>query len=391
MPKPHARFYPTDNGSLHYLRTASGKHIIIDCNFREGAADENDDAKFDCKADLLKRLPTDADGRPYVDLFVLTHPDNDHCRGFEKHFYTGDPADYSDEDNEDQILINELWVTKLVTDDKACDDAKAIEKERQRRYNLYGGTSRDNETDYNRLTMIGYDSDEKYAECPSYVPGQYANHWAGQDHYDIDIFIHAPFKESLVTDNANKNVEEKDRRNNSSIVAQYTLYNGSNQSHKMEILEGGDADHYRWEKVKTISEDNGNEDRLRFDIMVTPHHCSWGFFNDRPYDPNTEPKETSVNLIKDYGNDNAYIVANSKAIKNDGDNPPHFPAKTEYRSAMHNSSNFKCTANHPKASKPEPMHFELSGGKIELDGTAVVASSARVNHQHNDRGHSFGY
>ena len=240
---PTIRIHPVGNGSLHHLITSTSKHILIDCRIRSGSEGDNDKSQYDSKADLLERLPRNADGRPYVDLFILTHPDDDHCGGFDKHFYTGDPANYSDRNNKDQILVDELWVTKLVTDENACKDAKCINAERERRYKLYSSESRSNESSYNRLTMIGYDSDKEYEECPNYVPGKTYTRWAGVDHKDIDIFIHGPFKESLVTDNANK--QEDDPKNNSSIIAQYTLYDSSAHKHSLELLEGGDADHYR--------------------------------------------------------------------------------------------------------------------------------------------------
>jgi ribonuclease BN (tRNA processing enzyme) len=389
MNNPYIRIYPVGNGSLTLLKTATEKFILIDCKLRDLAEGDNDKSICDCKADLLKRLPKDSKNRPYVDLFVLTHPDLDHCQGFAKHFYTGDQANYTSKNNKDEILIDELWVTKLVTDKEACDDAKTIEKERKRRYKLYSGDDRSNESSYNRLSMIGYDSEEKYSECPSHVPGETVEYWAGTSHSDASIFIHGPFKESLVTDNANENKEEKDRKNNSSVIAQYTLYDSSKQKAKLELLEGGDADHYRWEKVKTITEDNNNGERLNFDVFITPHHCSWGFFNDRPYKENKIANQSSIDLVKNYSRKSSFVVANSKPIEHNDDNPPHGPAKDEYRSAMKTAANFKCTGEYPKKSEPSPIHFELKDGSIILNLGAVANSASYNKYKSQDRGRSY--
>src|ERR1700761_4132125 len=105
-------FFPVDNGdmTLICLGEKSGKTILIDCNIR-AAADDPDDKTRDVAKDLRERLKRDSNGRPYVDVFLSTHPDQDHCRGIRNHFHLGDPADYADDkkpDNEKRITIGEM-------------------------------------------------------------------------------------------------------------------------------------------------------------------------------------------------------------------------------------------------------------------------------------------
>src|SRR5690242_12229016 len=86
--------------------------ICIDCNIRAV-----DTGIPDVAQQLRSRLPMDDKGRPYVDVFVLSHPDEDHCRGLEEHFYLGDPADYPDDKKADakkRIVIRELWSSPMV-------------------------------------------------------------------------------------------------------------------------------------------------------------------------------------------------------------------------------------------------------------------------------------
>ena len=58
--------------------------------------------------------------------------------GADKHFYTGIPDDYNDEDKE-TIIIDELWVTPMIFTNNGVsnNDAKAIRKEARRRKKLY--------------------------------------------------------------------------------------------------------------------------------------------------------------------------------------------------------------------------------------------------------------
>src|SRR5947208_3294027 len=91
-------FLPVGNGdmTLISLGDSAGTNILVDCNVRAAADDPNDDTR-DVAADLRNRLKTDKKGRPFVDVFLSTHPDKDHTTGLKKHFYLGAPADYSDD------------------------------------------------------------------------------------------------------------------------------------------------------------------------------------------------------------------------------------------------------------------------------------------------------
>ena len=86
-------FFPVGNGdmTLISLGDSAGTTILIDCNIR-AAADDPKDPTRDVAADLRQRLKTDKKGRPYVDVFLSTHPDKDHMTGLRKHFYLGAPA-----------------------------------------------------------------------------------------------------------------------------------------------------------------------------------------------------------------------------------------------------------------------------------------------------------
>ena len=89
--KPEIIFFPVGNGDMTLIKLESERTILIDTNIRvpsEGIPD--------VAADLRKSLKQDAQGRPYVDVMVLSHPDADHCRGFEEHFHTGPLDTYND-------------------------------------------------------------------------------------------------------------------------------------------------------------------------------------------------------------------------------------------------------------------------------------------------------
>ena len=106
---PRITYFPVGNGDCSLITLGDNTQIIIDCNTTEEASDESDPSRYDVHQHLLdfgKKL----NGKiPHVDVFILTHADQDHCRGFNNMFYTGDPAKYTvTHSKEDLILIDEL-------------------------------------------------------------------------------------------------------------------------------------------------------------------------------------------------------------------------------------------------------------------------------------------
>ena len=143
-------FFPVDCGdmTLIALGDKTGTTVLIDCNIRAAADDVNDSTR-DVARDLRDRLHRDSNGRPYVDAFLLSHPDQDHCRGICNHFYLGGPAEYPDDkkaDADKRILIRELWSSPMVfrrasRKHSLSDDAKAINAEAKRRVNVNRNSS----------------------------------------------------------------------------------------------------------------------------------------------------------------------------------------------------------------------------------------------------------
>jgi len=84
-------FFPVGNGDMTLVQTEGGNRILIDMNIRS-AADDPDDDTPDVAAKLRDKLVRDAEGRLYVDALLLSHPDEDHCRGLRRHFHSACPT-----------------------------------------------------------------------------------------------------------------------------------------------------------------------------------------------------------------------------------------------------------------------------------------------------------
>ena len=82
LPKRGLVFWPVANGDSTTVVIDSKTHLQVDLNHLEKSEDD-DDPTWSIVDELVKRLPK-KDGRPYLAAFALTHPDQDHCRGFPK-------------------------------------------------------------------------------------------------------------------------------------------------------------------------------------------------------------------------------------------------------------------------------------------------------------------
>lgn len=353
MSKDLLYYCPVDNGDTSLIVLKDKTTLQIDCNIRKSSEGSETDA-FDVKEFLLSHYRK---GRKYLnDLFILSHADTDHCRGFGDNYFLKDPNNYTEQDYKDGlIIIGELWVTSKIFTYELPEDAKPLRREVKRRIDLIKSNSPRALEEGNRIAIIGYDDDEEKKSVPHYHPGETSNVFNGKTQRDFEFFFHAPFKKDLVDNSA-------DDRNNKSVIVQATFNKGF--SEKTAIF-GGDADHYIWREVlkqSTLFRDNGS--KLDWDFFLAPHHCSWTFFNDTKYVDHPTPVESSLKILDNHGKENGYVIASSKEIKNNDDNPPHWAARREYISHLPKGGSFLNTAAEYNANK-KPITFEITNGNIQ--------------------------
>jgi hypothetical protein len=396
MAKHRLKFYPVGNGDTTLLTLTDKSSILIDCNIRAGEETEEGNKIFPVKDDLIESIQTNGDGRPFVDLMILTHPDQDHCRGFQNHFYNGkSPEDYGDSNkNNEEIIINELWCTSMLFNGADNDDAKALKKEAERRRKLWVEDKPEKSKNGNRIRMIGYDGDSKYELVPSSIPGEIIDLKTINDNTtgNFEFFVHGPFKKSLIEATANED------KNFSSIAMQARFkINKSDSDWSCFYLFGGDADHYRWKEILEKSKAHFNEEKLKWDIFMSPHHCSWTFFNDVPYDAkdeNKKPRESSLELL-DYRQGSGKIIASSKVVRSSDKNPPHSEAKKEYQKKLSKNSDFIELSKEPFEKEPKPYVFEVTPkgptkeGKNEGAAAAALGGSTSVVNKKSEYGSEF--
>lgn len=363
-------FFPVDNGDMTLLELESGRSVLIDVNIR-GKADDPDDDTPDVAAKLRSRLKRDDDGRLYVDAFLLSHPDEDHCRGFQKHFHLGPPSEWSKTD--DKILIREIWSSPMVFRRASknltlCADAKAFNTEARRRVQRFrdtgGGVS-----DGDRILILGEDENGKTDDLAAILvkTDELFSKVNGQHDWSMQARLLAPLPKG---DDASEEVLKK---NQSSTILQFSL-TGDYQPDACLYLTGGDAEVAIWEQLWAAHE--LRPDWLKYDILLAPHHCSW---HSLSYDSWSEKgKDAAVcedaRRALSQTRRGAVIIASSKPIKDDKNDPPCIRARREYEDiAKAASGSFKCVGEHPSAQDPDVTEFEIVRAGPRLKSTPMKA------------------
>ena len=371
------------NGDMVLIELESGRKILIDINIRK-AADDPDDDTPDVAEELRGRLSRDAEGRLYVDALLVSHPDQDHCRGLRQHFHLGPPGEWSKA--ADKILIRELWSSPLVfrrasSQHVLCDDAKAFNSEARRRVARFretGGAVGDGE----RILILGEDENGKTDDLMAILikVDQTFSRVSGQYDDTMTTRLLAPRPNSEDQDE-----EELRSKNHSSTILRFSLMGGG-MADAGRFLTGGDAEVAIWDRL--WDDHASNPDWLSYDILLAPHHCSWHTLSYDSWSDLGEDAKVSAKARRalSQARKGAVIVASSNPIKDDDNDPPCIRAKREYEDiAKAASGSFKCVGEYPTAKAPETMEFEIGADGPRLKSkpmnTAAIIGAGSVGSQ----------
>ena len=340
-------FWPVSNGDSTTVVVDSETHLQVDLNHLAKSEDD-DDKTWPVVDELVERLPR-KNGRPYLSAFALTHPDQDHCRGFAKLL--------------DEIDVGELWFTPRVfleyTKD-LCDDAKAFKKEAKRRVKATTKAKGDPGAG-NRVRIVGYSElleEDEFKDFPDdrlTVPG---SDLKTIDETDVSskfrAFVHAPFKD-----------DDTGERNDASLGMQVTLFDGAE---KLRALLLGDLSYPVIKRIFDVS----NSSDLSWNVLLAPHHCSKSvmYWKDDG-DDEEELQEHIVQEMDDASEEPNRVVSSSNPVPSSnkpGDDPPHAKAKEQYETL---TESFLCTME-----QDEPVVAAIDDKGLVFAGEPSVSASA---------------
>lgn len=356
--KAKLNFFPVGNGGMTLIETESEKKILVDINIR-AAADNPDDETPDVAAKLRDKLKRDANGRLYIDGFVLSHPDQDHCAGLQNHFHLGSPEEWSKED--DKILIREMWSSPMVfrrasSNHTLCKDAKAFNSEAKRRvqaFRSHGSSVGEGD----RILILGEDENGKTDDLENILirVDETFSRVNGADDDTFSVYLLAP-----LSNGEDQEGEKELSKNKSSTILQFTL-SGEGRADQCRYLTGGDAEVAIWEKLWNKHEND--PDCLTYDVLQTPHHCSWHSLSYDSWSDMGESAEVcqAARDALSQGRSGALLIASSNPVKDDDNDPPCIRAKREYVDMAGDfSGEFKCVGELPSEDNPDVLEVEVT-------------------------------
>ncbi|WP_407313662.1 metallohydrolase [Desulfosporosinus sp. SB140] len=374
-------YFPVDNGgmTLIKLNDADNTTILTDMYIR-GAADDENDETFDVSAALRKQLDQDQDVNPYVDVFLLTHNDDDHIKGIQNHFYLGDPAEYEKPKSgeEPKIIMKEIWCSsrfwKRASDsNKLCDDAKAFNKEMKRRVKLFEA-NKSVQSAGNRALIIGKDPNGKTDNIEQIVKDidtTFTKINGKELSHKVSVKVLGPIPQQ-----EGEKDEDYEKKNRGSVILQISIFEGQ---YNNEILVTGDAEVFVWECLwEKFSNLLSN---LRYDVLSAPHHCSWHSISNDSQSSNDDPQiSDSAKKSLSQAKEGAFIIASSKTIKNDDNDPPSYAAKKEYLTIV-SKDHFLCTEEYPSSLNIEPIVFNLTnvGPQLKAKKSNAKLTTAAIS------------
>ena len=358
-------FFPLGNADTLRIDLADERKILVDYAAMRNGEDE------DKRCDLPKELRDDLKktGRDYFDAVCITHIDTDHCKGFGDFFWLGHAAKYQDDD---RIKITELWVpAAAILEEGLKNDGRIVRAEARHRFREGKGIRVFSRPD--RLKQWCEDEgldfeDRKHliVDAGTLVPG-----YSKDGPEQVEFFAHCPFgwrqdENTVVV------------RNEDSIVIHATFVEGGTES---RLFMASDVNHETISQIVQTTKKHGNEDRLRWDIMKLPHHCSYLALGTERGSEETEPVADVKWLFEDQREEGSTIVSSSCPIPAKGseedksDQPPHRQAANYHRRVSKGcDGEFVVTMEKPSISKPKSFAY-----KVTSLGVALVVSAPMVN------------
>lgn len=360
-------FHPLGNADTIRMDLADGRKVLIDpADMR--CPDDDQDLRCDLPAELWRDLTKYK--RNYYDAVCITHLDEDHCKRFGDIFWLEHAMTYQ---SNDRIRMRQLWVpAAAILEDNLDGDARLVRAEARHRLKEGKGIlvfSRPEQLkSWMEKNEIDFESRRHLmVDAGKLVPG-YTKEGPAQ----AEFFVHSPFgwrqDERTVID-----------RNQDSIVMQATFREGGNDTY---VLLGSDVDHESLSVIAQVTRKYGNADRLLWDLMKLPHHCSYlSLGPDRGTDETAAVPDVKW-LFETQGRKGAIIVSPSWPIpikdsqEDDDVQPPHRQAANHHRRVARGlGGQFVVTMEHPSKAWPRVFSYEITAFGIALVIAAPMVST----------------
>lgn len=364
--------YPVGNGDTTLLDPESHRLVLIDfCNRPADAADD------DKRVDLAPALDAELN-RAHQDAFevvAFTHLDLDHIGGASSYFHFDHNKKYQ---GGNRRRIGTMWVPAAIITEKEDkdnpfrEDHVAVQEEARFRLRKGSGV-----VVYSCppdlkawLTKNGLTEDSRKScicHAGALAPG------FSKDADGVEFFIHAPVS-------SEEDISHDVERNECSLVMQAVFLAGGTET---KVLLLSDATHGLLTDIVERTEKRDNQDRLKWDIVHIPHHCSYLSIGPEKGETETTPVSEVERLYETYGEQRSWLISSSDPIPSaDEVQPPHMQAANYYRKTARGLlAMWTVTMEYPSTNRPKPMEITIDRSGMKLVSQVAVGSSAIVSHQ----------
>jgi beta-lactamase superfamily II metal-dependent hydrolase len=360
-PKRGFMFWPVGTGDSTTI-IVKDQEIVFQLDLHHlQKSEDSDDQAWPIVDELVKILPRKG-GKPYLSVFALTHPDQDHVLGFSELLK--------------QVTIGEIWHTPRIFRDyedknPLCEDAQAFRKEVHRRREAIIKNPQSVKAG-DRVRIIGHDeilNEDTYKNFPrerTSIPGHLVTTLDDVNVTEcFEAFVHAPFKEDAAGS-----------RNNTSLSLHIALKDGGVTGNGFFF---GDREYPTLKQIFDVTIERGRQQYLYWDVLLAPHHCSKKamYWKDEGQEEESYRPDI-MSHFQNYKRVGGYILvsANADFTDGEGDNPPHRKARNQYEKIV-DSGRFLCTHEYRTTASPEPVIFELTQQGLTL-GKAIESSQAKA-------------
>jgi len=366
---PKITLYPVGTADTSQMDLADGQKILVDYCHRR-ASEDKDDPRIDLaealRADLKRAKRED------YDVVAFTHLDKDHCDGASDFFWLDYAKQYQ---GQDRIKIKTLWVpAAAILDDEPTSSSWPLRQEA--RHRLIKGEGIRVFSRPARLKAFleskGLTLESRahlITDAGSLVPGYSKNGNEG-----VEFFIHTPYAERV----GNVVID----KNGACLCFQATF---NVQGTDTRAFFTADITHEDWTDIVNITEYHKRPERLTWDIMSVPHHCSYLSIGPDKGKDMTQPVPAVDKIYRQYGQQGAFILSSSDPIPDPDTEedknplPPHRQAANYYKDvASAHKGKFLVTMEEPNVWTPKPIVIEITwqGFKRVLAASGSAAAAA---------------
>ena len=357
-------FCPLGNADSCRIDLENGKKLLVDyANTRSEDNPERVALDEELKSDLR------ANDRWSYEVVAFTHLDKDHICGSSEFFWFEHAAKYQDEA---RVKIDELWVPAAAITEKSIEDdeAKILRQEARHRLREGAGIRVFSRPERLREWLEGEgltleDRAHLITDAGQLVPG------FSVERDGVEFFVHSPF---AVRQDENT-VED---RNTDALAFQGRFVVDQRDT---RVLMLTDLPYEALEDMVQVTRHKGNEDRLEWDVVGLPHHCSYLSLGPEKGEEITEPVEDVRWLYEEQGRPAGRVISTSEPIPSgDTDQPPHRQAAKFYEKACNRlGGEFLVTMEYPDKDEPSVLVIKIggSGASVEklIGGAASVITS----------------